>query len=295
MKRKKEHKPENSERWLLTYADMITLLVVLFVVLYALSNVDLEKYKELAKSLNGAMGSGTKSESVLSGASGILDGGNSILSNSSDSATKDTTAQEDVAAAEATQMLETTETGAADGTAIIAGEKDETSTSADMSDGTAAQSEAGIFKKLETDVMDHLGNSDIKENVFITTEDRGLVISFTDNIFFDSGKASIKDEMKGHIDEIAAILNTIPNDILIEGHTDNIPIHNKNFSSNWQLSATRAANVAQYMVEMDALDPVRLTAAGCGEYQPVTSNDTEEGRQKNRRINVVILYEFADK
>lgn len=277
MRKKKQKKAENNERWLLTYSDMITLLVALFVMLYALSNINVEKYKQLAESLNSAVGNGKASTvSVLNGSSGILDGGQAVIS--PDESTADTDAVEETEAADSSQ------------TSDAATEEAE----AESQEEAAAAAEAGVFKQLETDVSGLMANSGIQQDVYISTEERGLVISFTNNVFFDSGKASIKDEMKGLLNQVAGALNTIPNNILIEGHTDNIPISNNNFSSNWQLSSVRAANVAQYMVDNDGLDPTRITAAGCGEYKPIAPNDTEDGRQKNRRISIVILYKYVE-
>lgn len=277
MRKKKQKKAENNERWLLTYSDMITLLVALFVMLYALSNINVEKYKQLAESLNSAVGNGKASTvSVLNGSSGILDGGQAVIS--PDESTADTDAVEETEAADSSETSE------------AAAEEAE----AESQEEAAAAAEAGVFKQLETDVSGLMANSGIQQDVYISTEERGLVISFTNNVFFDSGKASIKDEMKGLLNQVAGALNTIPNNILIEGHTDNIPISNSNFSSNWQLSSVRAANVAQYMVDNDSLDPTRVTAAGCGEYKPIAPNDTEDGRQKNRRISIVILYKYVE-
>lgn len=95
--------------------------------------------------------------------------------------------------------------------------------------------------------------------------------------------------MKRALDIIATKLNEIDNDILVKGYTDNVQIKDGTFSSNWQLSAVRAANVVEYLIENDKVDSTRLMAVGCGENDPIASNDTVEGRNKNRRIEMIIL------
>jgi chemotaxis protein MotB len=122
-------------------------------------------------------------------------------------------------------------------------------------------------------------------------EERGLTITFKNDVFFDSGQDALKKEMKEGLNKIALLINKVDNPIVIEGHTDNVPISSKHdFASNWQLSAARDANVAQYLVEQGKVDGGRISAIGYGEYRPVASNQTSEGRSKNRRVDIIILY-----
>lgn len=106
-------------------------------------------------------------------------------------------------------------------------------------------------------------------------------------ILFDSGSASLKTDASPMLDEIANLVEKIPNKVIIEGHTDNIPIQTREYNSNWELSIDRAINVINYFVSR-GLPPDKFAAAGYGEYQPVASNDTPEGRSKNRRIEIII-------
>ena len=121
--------------------------------------------------------------------------------------------------------------------------------------------------------------------------DRGLVITFVAEVLFDSGKAKLRSDALEKLDKVARVLKTTVSDLKVgvEGHTDNIPIKYSGWKSNWELSTARALSVVHYMIEDDGLEPERLAATGYGEYHPVDSNDTKEGRQKNRRVEIVIL------
>jgi chemotaxis protein MotB len=258
MRRKKEKK-DNSERWLLTYSDLITLLMIFFVVMYASSSIDAKKYEEIQNSFHDTFGGKTVSEGageILDGQGSILDSGNGVLDDASGNDAEPTTEAPTNAGSEDSQNL----------------------------------FNGNQLQQVESDISDIINNSDMKDKVSLSVEDRGLVISFSDNVFFASGQADINSAMMADFDKIANILNQFSNHISIEGHTDNVPIHNSQFSSNWQLSSIRAANVVQYLVTNDNIQPARLSAVGYGEYYPIASNDTEEGRYKNRRVNLVILY-----
>jgi chemotaxis protein MotB len=117
----------------------------------------------------------------------------------------------------------------------------------------------------------------------------GLVISLREAGFFDSGSATPKAEALPTLRKIADRLGDTPYDLRVEGHTDNVPIHNAAFASNWELSSLRATSIARLFIEMKAIEPDRIAAAGYAEYHPVASNDTEEGRAKNRRVDLVVM------
>lgn len=129
--------------------------------------------------------------------------------------------------------------------------------------------------------------------VSLSMEARGLVITFLDEILFDSGKAKIKPEAFSSLDKVASVITSKASDldIGVEGHTDNVPIKYSGWKSNWELSTARATSVLHYLVEK-GVSPERLAAIGYGEFRPVTSNDTAEGRRKNRRVEIVILPEL---
>ena len=139
-----------------------------------------------------------------------------------------------------------------------------------------------LQKRLRDEIKDKQVKLDITK--------RGLVITFVQEVLFDSGKDKLKKKARPMLDKVVSVINEKAPDrnIGIEGHTDNQPIKHSGWKSNWELSTARATTVLHYF-EDNGIDPRRLQATGFGEYRPVVSNDTKEGRQENRRVEVVIL------
>jgi chemotaxis protein MotB len=138
---------------------------------------------------------------------------------------------------------------------------------------------------------DSLSKEIQSKQVRLQMMEKGLVITFVADVLFDSGKAKIKSEAYPILDKVAVVLKkNVPQlNVGIEGHTDNQPIKFSGWKSNWELSTARALSVLHYLVDQKGIIPERLSAMGYGEYSPVASNDTKEGRQMNRRVEVVIL------
>jgi chemotaxis protein MotB len=234
MKKRKQEEHANHERWLLSYSDFMTLLMILFVVMFAMSSVDQTKFKQLSQSMKVAMG-----------------GGKSIVGN-----------EDAVSIAEKSKPVNTE---------------------------IQVESEESKLEKLKSQVDKYLDQNGMKGSVSTEIDERGLVVSINDTLFFDSGRAEIKAEPQNKLIEIGKIVNQLGNYIRIEGHTDNVPISNGQFSSNWQLSAARAANVTQLLIANSSILPQKLSAVGYGEYRPILDNSTEEGRAKNRRVDIIIV------
>lgn len=276
MKMKPKAKKENSERWLLTYSDLITLLLILFIVLFAISNINQQKYEQVAESLSESMGQGA---SIFSG-SGVFPqtGGNSPV-NLGGAGKQDNSSNSQTAAP--TQAPEATNAPgqSQDGQTGFAGSL---KTEQDMED----------FQNYVEQILIDM-NMDAATDTEIV--DRGLEIIFRNDVFFDSGKDTLQEPMKRGLKQLAKLLNKIDNKIVIEGNTDNVSLSPLNkFASNWQLSGARAANVAQYLNEEEKVDGKRITSMGCGEFNPVASNDTAEGRSQNRRVDIIILYDIDE-
>lgn len=142
-------------------------------------------------------------------------------------------------------------------------------------------------KLLEERLKQEIADKQVK----IQMLEKGLVITFVSEVLFDSGKAKIKPEAYGSLDKVAGVLKeTVPDlDVGIEGHTDNVPIKVSGWKSNWELSSARAMSVLHYLVDKKDIAPNRVAAIGYGEYRPVASNDSKEGRRQNRRVEIVIL------
>lgn len=141
-------------------------------------------------------------------------------------------------------------------------------------------------KDLEKKLRAELSGGDVS----LTMEDRGLVVTVLDRVLFDSGKAAIKQSATETLNKVSEILNqdTKDNVVYVEGHTDDEPIRYSDWKSNWELSTARATEVIHYLSETGSVNPKRLVASGYGEFQPVLSNETPEGKQRNRRVEIVI-------
>ena len=153
------------------------------------------------------------------------------------------------------------------------------------------QNELSELERAKLELEDRLRSEIDGREVKVEMHDRGLVITFVAEVLFDSGKANLRSEAFNKLERVASVLKTTVADlnIGIEGHTDNVPIKVSGWKSNWELSAARAMSVLHYMVDSLGVEPSRLSATGFGEYQPVASNVSAEGRQKNRRVEIVIL------
>lgn len=162
---------------------------------------------------------------------------------------------------------------------------------------TKLKSELTDLERAKQDLEGRLKNEIDDKEVKVEMLEKGLVITFVGEVLFDSGKADLRKDSLSKLDKVGRVLNsTVKNlDVGIEGHTDNVPIKHSGWKSNWELSSARALSVLHHMVSSQGIDPKRLAAIGYGEYKPVVSNKTKEGRQKNRRVEIVILPEDLKK
>ncbi|HBW36490.1 flagellar motor protein MotB [Desulfosporosinus sp. BICA1-9] len=252
-KRKHEAEKENGERWLLTYADLITLLMIFFVVLYSMSKVDAERFQAVAESLNKALGGGTPAKIELA----TSPVGPSLIQTG-------------------TPSPRTTHTNS--------NTNEETKNTTQENTDAENMSIEAIKAKLDKFAADN----QIQSKLVSSLEERGLVVSIQETLLFESGSASINDRARDILEKISTVLAPTPNQIRVEGHTDNLPIRTPQFPSNWELSVIRATNVVQILLN-DQIIPSRLSATGYGEYRPISPNDTDTGRSKNRRIDLIIL------
>jgi chemotaxis protein MotB len=140
---------------------------------------------------------------------------------------------------------------------------------------------------LEKRLKKEIGDKEVR----LEMAERGLVITFVAEVLFDSGKAVVKKEAYPILDKVAKVIRekVYDREVGVEGHTDNVPIKYSGWKSNWELSTARATSVLHYLVEQGKLNPKLLSAIGYGEYRPIASNDSAEDRQKNRRVEVVII------
>lgn len=149
------------------------------------------------------------------------------------------------------------------------------------------------LERAKSELEKRLSNEIDDKEVKVEMLERGLVITFVAEVLFDSGKADLRKGSDEKLDKVARVLNTTVKDLNvgIEGHTDNVPIKHSGWKSNWELSSARALSVLHMMINDFKVDPTRLSATGFGEYKPVAPNTTKEDRQRNRRVEIVILPE----
>jgi chemotaxis protein MotB len=234
------------ERWLISYADFITLLFAFFVVLYAFAKADQKRQAEVSQAIDTAF----KSLGLFANVSHTPD--NKAASSASEQA--------------AMAMN------------IVMGE-----------DVLAPAQVKDDLDRMKRDLDQRLSNQVAQHTVAIRIGKDGLVISLREAGFFDSGAAMPRKESLETMKQIAAELAQMPYDLRVEGHTDNVPIHTAGFDSNWELSSARATNIARVLLALHAVTPDRLSAAGYAEFHPVDTNDTAEGRARNRRVDLVIM------
>jgi chemotaxis protein MotB len=261
---------ESGERWLLTYADMITLLMALFMVLFSISSVNVSKYQTLQKSLKAAF------------SGNILPGGKAIAQQGS------TANASQVPASVELQGIEPVAKVGSSGlqTSSVSGPR---SAAATARQETARQREQNEFAQIKHELDAYAAAHGFGASVRTTIEARGLVIRvLTDDLLFATGSAALEGRGDGLLSEISQLLNIDESHpIDVEGNTDDVPIHSSQFPSNWALSAARASTVASFLVE-HGVAPRRLTASGYAEQRPVDSNATAAGRARNRRVQIVM-------
>jgi chemotaxis protein MotB len=262
---------ESGERWLLTYADMITLLMALFMVLFSISSVNVSKVQALQKSLKSAF-----SPSILPGGKALAQQGSTVNASQAPPASLELQAIEPVTKAGASGLQ---------GNSVSS----QQSAAATSGQETASQREQNEFAQIKHELDAYAAAHGFGASVTTTIEPRGLVIKvLTDDLLFATGSAALEGRGDGLLSEIAQLLNVDESHPLdVEGNTDNVPIHSAQFSSNWALSAARASTVASFLVE-HGVAPRRLTASGYAEQRPVDSNATAAGRARNRRVQIVM-------
>ncbi|MGO9971692.1 MAG: flagellar motor protein MotB [Solirubrobacteraceae bacterium] len=269
---------ESEERWLLTYADMITLLMALFMVLFSISSVNISKYETLQKSLKAAF-----SGNILPGGKSVAQQG--ATANSANVPSKvELQAIEPVATEGSSAMQNSTAHGATTAPTAAA-----SSSAAAAAATAAAQKQAAEFARIKAELEAYAASHGFAKSVKATIEARGLVIRvLTDDLLFASAQATLDPRADGLLGEIAQLLNldeTHP--ISVEGNTDNVPIHSGLYPSNWELSTARASTVVRFLIA-HGVGASRLTALGNAEQHPVDSNATAAGRARNRRVEIVM-------
>ncbi len=142
---------------------------------------------------------------------------------------------------------------------------------------------------LKQELNEIIDLNQVDKSVSIEENQRGVIIRILDDVLFVSGDAELSDKAKSILSLIAGIIKKLPNDIRVEGHTDNVQISSARFPSNWHLSITRALNTAYYLINTEKIDPDKVSVVGYSEYSPIADNSTPEGREKNRRVDIIVI------
>lgn len=272
MSKKKEHHEEHAdESWLIPYADLLTLLLALFIVLFATSQVDSKKFSEMKKAFG----------SVFAGGSGAIGaGGMDVFGSGSKT-------QESINMADYIHINQLSEITVST-----------SETTADTSPSGSGEGNGGNgiplgqrLEELQAKFDKYITEHELNGKLHTEVSSETVMIIISDVVLFDSGSASIKTGFYETIHAIGSILADNPDlEVQILGHTDNIPILNGYFATNWDLSSARALNFMKELLQDTRLNPQYYSAIGFGEYRPVASNNTESGRSLNRRVEVTARF-----
>lgn len=246
------------ERWLLSYADFITLLMVFFIMMYAMSKVDVNKYTAMANSL-----------SIV-----LTDQAMSMLDAQGPSMAQGVSGQQ-----------------------VIEGQGQAPATQGELNEIKKQIEEFLKVESVQGAAQGKTGAgtaTKLGDNIVILEQERGLVISFKDALLFSSGSDELAPGARQLITRVGMALTKIPNYVRVEGHTDNLPIHTARFPSNWELSVLRATNVVHVLQADAGIPPERLSIIGYGEYRPLIENSDALSRAMNRRVDIVILKKKYD-
>jgi chemotaxis protein MotB len=268
---------ENDERWLLTYADMITLLMALFMVLFSISSVNVSKYQTLQQSLKAA----------FSGS--ILPGGRAILQSGSQSTSAHTPATAEVPSLVPLNPTMASKANHSLNSKPAASAMSSKQLEAALNSMSAALKEQASLAALKQKLDAYSKTHGLAHEVQTVIDRRGLVVRvLTDQLLFVSGQAALEPAGLPLLNEVAQLLNVDQSHpITVEGHTDNVPISSSQYPSNWELSTDRATTVVRYLIAQ-AVKRGRLGAVGYADLHPIDSNATASGRARNRRVEIVL-------
>lgn len=236
-RKKEEKKAESTGGWIVTYSDLMSLLLTFFILLYSISSVSEIKFMEASQSLQLALNGKSSGATILT---------------------------------DSTSLLKETPPSKAE--EVINPE----------------------IKELYEKVTEYVEENDLNSKVSVEMDKDGVYVDIQESVLFASGSADISEPGQKTLRTLAELVNSLKNDIVVEGYTDDVPIRNSNFSNNWELASGRAISVLRYLSESETVDPHRLSAKGYGEYNPSVPNDSAENRAVNRRVNIVLVYDSQE-
>lgn len=258
MKRRKKKVDKGAPKWMVTYADMVTLILVFFVLLFSMSQIDLVKFQAVAESFRNRM---------------IFDSYPSTLE--MDHPTENSEhREENEGSDDYLNNLSDAEPQ----------EEEEEQTNSDIMEDNEES-----LDELLAEVRAFLQENDLENTITANRTDQGVVLILQERILFDTAEADIKSSGESFLEKVGVLLRNIPNEVRVEGHTDNRPISTLQYPSNWELSGARASSVIRYIINSSDLDEQRFIAVGYGDTRPIAENNSEENWSKNRRVEIIIL------
>ncbi len=268
-----EEEHVNHERWLVSYSDMITVLMALFIVLFAISQVDQEKYIALRSSLAEGFGEGSVTSAALEGSAGVLDG-TSAAADAPDTGTAGVVdADQGLGMQASNPSPETEQDQAGVDAAVLA----------------AAQAEVAHLEQVKDQILAALTSQGLQDAVRFRVDERGLVLGLVaDDVFFAQGSAQLTPTANQVLDVAAPTLVALQEQISVEGHANTVPISGR-YATNWELSSDRATQVLRHLVEADGMPGTRIQAVGYGDTRPLVGGTGPDAMTANRRVDMVIL------
>ncbi len=253
-RRQKGQKNKGAPRWMVTYSDMVTLILVFFILLFSMSQIDLRKFHSITESF--------QSRAVLDFIPSSVPSDEPFFTDMNDRMD------------------------------ISGGMKDLLDELDDLEQEKTIDLKEATIQQLYTDVQQFLTEENLFDVVEFSRAEEGVVLVFQDNILFNSGEATILASGEPFLIKVSELIKSLPNTVRIEGHTDTKPMSSFRYPSNWELSGARAGSVVRYFINEHDIPEERFLIAGYGETRPIAPNDTTENRRKNRRVEIVILSEY---
>lgn len=252
MKRRriKRNKRGGAPKWMVTYSDMITLILVFFILLFSMSQIDLAKFEAISESFN--------SKSILNFSASTV------------------------------PVEHATERQGYLKRERIPNESDMPALKSETEDKTGKNQDESLDRLLR-DVKTYLNDHDLNDAISANRTQRGVILVLQERILFDVGEAAILGSGKSFLKKIGGLLSEMPNNVQVEGHTDSRPIASPLYPSNWELSSARAGSVTRYLIDQHDLNEARFTVVGYSDTSPVEPNSSLKNMRKNRRVEIVIL------
>ncbi|WP_405104687.1 flagellar motor protein MotB [Paenibacillus sp. FSL K6-1217] len=282
---------ESRDRWMITYADLITLLLIFFVILYAMSSLDSQKYAIVSGSLSDTFKSGS---AVLEGGSGVLEGNQEITGTD---VSKDH--NEDSGTAGGPSAPGSVNANGGNGAGAdnpATGQEGDGASHEPSARELAFREQEAKLAALMGVITQYVEENNLGEQIFVADKPQGIAITLSDRFLFDAGQAELKSPALPALRQLSGLFRGIGATISIEGHTDNVPVTPGSvYRDNWELSGARALSVLRFFLDKEGLSPATFQYAGYADTRPAYDNTTAEGKQRNRRVELIVLRQLQEK